>query len=308
MEGLLRLGIDVGEQLALLLAPVPALGLCELLKVLHVPQEVIPDLGVRDVYKEKQDGVVVQSEVLTELLLVYDCLIIDLAALCPLVLLPPPLLLIFLLFPGLVGFLKDGLGLLLLSLLLFRGTRAGRGHAGIRGGIAFRGALAPGRLPLRASSEELPLVQVLVVVFLLGGVLLSMLGPLLLAGLLLLLWVLSSSVPRPRITQKVARLGDAATAVAAVARVDLLAVLVDNDLAVYHVVAEAGEHVLVIGGSAIGLPVGARVRLIVAFVHVVVHGVSCATLASSGARSRLSLPQVFVLGLELAPCASLAHE
>lgn len=135
-----------------------------------------------------------------------------------------------------------------------------------------------------------------------------MLGPLVLAGLLLLFWILSSGVSGPGVTQKVARLRDAAPAVAAVAGVDLLPILVDDDLTVDHVVAEPREHVLVIGGSAILLPIGTRVRLIVALVHVVIHRVSCPTLASSRALAGLPLSQVFVFGVELVPGASSADE
>lgn len=167
LEGLLSLGIDVREQLALLVVPIPALGLRELPQVLDVPQEVVLDLGVGDVDQEEEDGVIVQPQVLAELFFVNDCWIVDLAALCSLVLILPPLLLFLLLFPGLVGFFEDGLGFLLLSLLLLGGAGARGRHAGIRGGVALRGAIASSSVPLGASSEEFSLIQVIIVVFLL---------------------------------------------------------------------------------------------------------------------------------------------
>jgi len=64
----------------------------------------------------------------------------------------------------------------------------------------------------------------------------------------------------------------------------------------------------VLGGSAVLLPVGTRGRLIVALMHVVVHRVSCPTLASSRALAGLPLSQVFVFGVELVPGASLADK
>jgi len=124
LEGLLSLCIDIGEQLALLVVPVPAFGLRKLLQVLDVPQEVLLDLGVRDVDQEEEDGVIVQPQVLAQLFFVNNCREVDLAAFCSLVLLLPPLLLSFLLLPGLVGLFEDGLGLLLLSLPLLRGAGA----------------------------------------------------------------------------------------------------------------------------------------------------------------------------------------
>ena len=87
-----------------------------------MPQEVILDLRVSDVDQKEEDRVIVQSEVLAEPLLIHDGLVVDLAILGSLVLLPPPLLLVFLLLSALVGFLEDSLRLLLLSFLFLGST------------------------------------------------------------------------------------------------------------------------------------------------------------------------------------------
>ena len=76
-----------------------------------------------------------------------------------------------------------------------------------------------------------------------------------LAGLLLLVSILGILVSISRVTQKVTCLRNAAASIAAVAWVKLLSILVDNDLAVDHVIAESRENILVIRCGSILLPV-----------------------------------------------------
>lgn len=76
-----------------------------------------------------------------------------------------------------------------------------------------------------------------------------------LAGLLLLVSILGILVSISRVTQKVTCLRNAAASIAAVAWVKLLSILVDNDLAVDHVIAESRENILVIRCGTILLPV-----------------------------------------------------